>query len=73
MKITFVGTFDYDDLNVIRVASAVVQIKVYDKEEIDAITKSKTVYLTETISYKVLFDDTRRPIKVIFRKIKEKE
>lgn len=73
MKITFVGTFDYDDLNIIKTASAVVQIKVYDKEEIDAITKSKTVYLTETTSYKVLFDETRRPIKVIFRKIKGEE
>lgn len=69
MKLTFVGTFDLNDLDLIKTIATITHFTPFTKGRIDEL-KVSPVLITD-ISYKVVFNSDDKVDKIIFRKVKK--
>ena len=69
MKLTFVGTFDLNDLDLIKTIATITHFTPFTIGRVNELRVSQIV--VKDISYKVVFNSNNKVDKIIFRKVKK--
>ena len=69
MKLTFVGTFDLNDLDLIKTIATITHFTPFTIGRVNELRVSQVV--VKDISYKVVFNSNNKVDKIIFRKVKK--
>ena len=69
MKLTFVGTFDLNDLDLIKTIATFTRFTPFTLGRVNELRVSQVV--VKDISYKVVFNSNNKVDKIIFRKVKK--
>ena len=69
MKLTFVGTFDLNDLDLIKTIATITHFTPFTLGRINELRINAVVIAD--ISYKVVFNSDNKVDKIIFRKVKK--